>query len=46
MIAPPPAVAAGMPGVPLGAMGANGMSRNTPQYGFRPTFVAHPPAAG
>jgi PPE-repeat protein len=46
MIAPPPAVAAGMPGVPLGAMGANAMGRPAPQYGFRPTFVARPPAAG
>jgi PPE-repeat protein len=45
MIAPP-AVAAGMPGVPVGSMGGQAMGRNTPQYGFRPTFVARPPAAG
>ena len=45
MIAPPPAVAAGMPGVPLGAMGGS-MGRAAPQYGFRPTFVARPPSAG
>ncbi len=47
MVAPPPAVAAGMPGVPLGGnMGAQAAGRGVPQYGFRPTFVAHPPAAG
>ena len=42
----PPAVAAGMPGVPMGGLGAQGLGRNVPQYGFRPTFVARPPAAG
>jgi len=43
----PPAVAAGMPGVPLGGnMGGQAMGRAVPQYGFRPTFVARPPAAG
>ncbi len=42
----PPAVAAGMPGVPLGGFGAQGLGRNVPQYGFRPSFVARPPAAG
>jgi PPE-repeat protein len=41
----PPAVAAGMPGVPVG-FGTQGVARNVPQYGFRPTFVARPPAAG
>jgi PPE-repeat protein len=46
MIAPPPAVAAGMPGVPLGAMTGGAMGRAAPQYGFRPTFVARPPSAG
>jgi len=45
MIAPP-AVAAGMPGVPVGTMGGQAFGRATPQYGFRPTFVARPPAAG
>ena len=45
MIAPP-AVAAGMPGVPVGNMGGQAFGRATPQYGFRPTFVARPPAAG
>jgi PPE-repeat protein len=43
----PPAMAAGMPGVPLAAnMGAQGYGRAIPQYGLRPTFVARPPAAG
>jgi PPE-repeat protein len=46
MIAPPPAVAAGMPGVPMGAMAGGTMGRAAPQYGFRPTFVARPPSAG
>jgi PPE-repeat protein len=46
MVAPPPAMAAGMPGVPLGGFGAQGFGRNVPQYGFKPTFVARPPAAG
>jgi len=43
----PPAVAAGTPAVPLAAnAGAQGYGRAIPQYGFRPTFVARPPAAG
>ena len=46
MVAPPPAVAAGMPGMPLGNMAGQGFGRAIPQYGFRPTFVARPPAAG
>jgi PPE-repeat protein len=42
-----PAVAAGLPGVPpRGAMGGQGDGHAIPQYGFRPTFVARPPAAG
>jgi PPE-repeat protein len=45
MIAPP-AMAAGMPGVPVGGMGGQPYGRAVPQYGFRPTFVARPPAAG
>jgi PPE-repeat protein len=45
MVAPPPAVAAGMPGVPLG--GSRGFGRNMPpQYGFKPSFVTRPPSAG
>ncbi len=43
---PPPAVAAGMPGMPIGTAGAQPYGRAVPQYGFRPTFVARPPAAG
>jgi PPE-repeat protein len=43
---PPPAVAAGMPGMPIGATGAQPYGRAVPQYGFRPSFVARPPAAG
>ncbi|OBF89502.1 hypothetical protein A5791_17025 [Mycobacterium sp. 852002-51163_SCH5372311] len=46
MIAPSPAVAAGMPPVPFGNFGGQGFGRAVPQYGFRPTFVARPPAAG
>ena len=42
----PPAMAAGMPGLPIGGMGAQVSGRAVPQYGFRPTFVARPPAAG
>src|SRR6202012_1304436 len=46
MVAPPPAVAAGMPPVPIGNMPGLGMGRATPQSGFRPSFVARPPSAG
>ncbi|OBK46893.1 PPE family protein [Mycobacterium kubicae] len=46
MVAPPPAVAAGMPGVPLGTVASQPYGRAVPQYGARPTFVARPPAAG
>jgi PPE-repeat protein len=42
----PPALAAGMPGMPIGATGGQPYGRAVPQYGFRPTFVARPPAAG
>jgi PPE-SVP subfamily C-terminal region len=35
-----------MPGVPLGNGLSQGLGRSMPQYGFRPTFVARPPAAG
>jgi PPE-repeat protein len=45
MVAPPPAVAAGMPGVPMGGMSGRGF-RNVPQYGFKPNFVTRPPSAG
>jgi hypothetical protein len=49
MLAPPPALATGMPGMPgmpLGTITGQGVGRAVPQYGFRPTFVARPPAAG
>jgi PPE-repeat protein len=42
----PPAVAAGMPGVPLGNFAGQVSTRPVPQYGFRPTFTVRPPAAG
>ena len=44
--APAPAEAASTPPVPLANMGAQGEGRAVPQYGFRPSFVARPPAAG
>ena len=43
-ISAPPAVAAGMPGMPIPA--GNHVNGVTPRYGFRPMVVAHPPAAG
>ena len=43
---PPTAMAAGMPGIPLGNMAGQPYGRAVPQYGFRPSFVARPPAAG
>jgi PPE-repeat protein len=46
MVAPPPAMAAGVPGMPIGGMAGQGFGRAVPQYGFRPNFVARPPAAG
>ncbi len=46
MVAPAPAMAAGIPGVPLGGSVNQAYGRAVPQYGFRPTFVARPPAAG
>ncbi|HEY1620373.1 MAG TPA: PPE family protein [Streptosporangiaceae bacterium] len=42
----PPAGMPGMPGVPMGGMGGRGYGFAAPRYGFRPTVVAHPPAAG
>jgi PPE-repeat protein len=45
MEAPAP-VTASTPPVPLANMGAQGEGRAVPQYGFRPSFVARPPAAG
>ncbi len=46
MFASPAAVAAGTPGVPLAGMTGRGYGRQVPQYGFKPSFVARPPAAG
>jgi len=46
MVAPPPAMAAGLPGMPFGGTGGHGLGRAVPQYGFRPNFVVRPPAAG
>ncbi len=43
---PPPAVAAGMPGMPLANAAGNRFSAAPPRYGLRPTVMAHPPAAG
>jgi PPE-repeat protein len=45
-ISAPPAVAAGMPGMPFANAAGNHVSGVTPKYGFRPMVVAHPPAAG
>jgi hypothetical protein len=42
----PPAVAAGMPGMPLANAAGNHLNGATPKYGFRPMVVTHPPAAG
>jgi PPE-repeat protein len=42
----PPAVAAGIPGMPLANAAGNHINGAAPRYGFRPTVVAHPPAAG
>jgi PPE-repeat protein len=41
----PPAVP-GMPGPPGANAAANSFSGTTPKYGFRPTVMAHSPAAG
>jgi PPE-repeat protein len=45
-LASPPAVAAGVPGIPFAATAGNHADGSTPHYGFRPTVMAHPPAAG
>jgi PPE-repeat protein len=41
----PPAVP-GMPGMPAANVAGNHFNGTAPKYGFRPTVVAHPPAAG
>jgi PPE-repeat protein len=38
--------APGMPGMPMGGGAPRGYGFAAPRYGFRPTVVAHPPAAG
>ena len=45
-ISAPPTVAAGMPGMPLANPAGNHLNGSAPKYGFRPTVVAHSPAAG
>jgi PPE-repeat protein len=42
----PPAVAAGIPGMPTANAAGNRFGANTPRYGLRPTVMAHPPSAG
>jgi PPE-repeat protein len=44
--AAPPAVAAGIPGMPSGNAAGNRFGAATPRYGLRPTVMAHPPSAG
>ncbi|HWF68769.1 MAG TPA: PPE family protein [Mycobacterium sp.] len=36
----------GVPGMPAAGFGGRGFGFAAPRYGFRPTVVAHPPAAG
>ncbi len=45
-ISAPPAVAAGMPGMPLVSPAGNSFNGNAPKYGFRPTVMVPSPAAG
>ncbi len=42
----PPAVAAGVPGMPFASAAGSHLNGAAPRYGFRPTVMAHPPAAG
>src|ERR1700722_5229583 len=44
--ASPPAVAAGIPGMPAANAAGNRFGAATPRYGLRPTVRAHPPSAG
>jgi PPE-repeat protein len=44
--APPPAVAAGIPGMASANAAGNRFGAVTPRYGLRPTVMAHPPSAG
>ncbi|MDT7735850.1 MAG: hypothetical protein QOE12_3024 [Mycobacterium sp.] len=45
-LAAPPAVATGVPAMPFATAAGNHAGGSTPHYGFRPTVMAHPPAAG
>jgi PPE-repeat protein len=44
--AAPPAVAAGIPGMPSAHAAGSRFGAATPRYGIRPTVMAHPPSAG
>jgi PPE-repeat protein len=44
--ATPPAIAAGIPGMPAANAAGNRFGAATPRYGLRPTVMAHPPSAG
>ncbi|PQM44291.1 PPE family protein [Mycobacterium talmoniae] len=46
MTAAPEGGMPGMPGMPMSGMLGNGFGNATPKYGFRPTVIARPPAAG
>jgi hypothetical protein len=41
-----PAAVPGMPGMPAASAAGNHLNGAVPKYGFRPTVVAHSPAAG
>jgi PPE-repeat protein len=45
-ISAPPAVATGVPGMPFTNAAGNHINSAAPRYGFRPTVMSHPPAAG
>jgi PPE-repeat protein len=45
-ISAPPAVAAGVPGMPFANAAANSFNGSVPKYGIRPTVIVHSPAAG
>jgi PPE-repeat protein len=44
--APPPAVAAAMPGMPFANAAGNRFGAVTPRYGLRPIVMTHPPSGG
>jgi PPE-repeat protein len=44
--APPPGVAAAMPGMPSANAAGNRFGAATPRYGLRPTVMTHPPSGG